>query len=117
LPDDGDYTPILDVLMNGDYFVTSGEVLVPSHRYEGSGTDMTLVADLIWTFPLEFLEVVTGDGESVTTVEVSAAAVGAMGRRTFAIPFDATGQKWVRFAAWDVAGNGALTMPVRLPAP
>ena len=26
--------------------------------------------------------------------------------------FDATGKKWVRFAAWDVAGNGALVQPI-----
>ena len=28
--------------------------------------------------------------------------------------FDATGKKWVRFAAWDAAYEGALTEPVRL---
>jgi MFS family permease len=28
--------------------------------------------------------------------------------------FDASGKKWVRFAAWDSAGNGALTQPVHL---
>ncbi len=32
----------------------------------------------------------------------------------FEIPFDATGKKWVRFAAWDVAGNGAMVQPVRV---
>ena len=34
--------------------------------------------------------------------------------RKFRIPFDATGKKWVRFAAWDSAGNGAFTQPVHL---
>jgi hypothetical protein len=32
----------------------------------------------------------------------------------FRIPFDATGKKWVRFAVWDSAGNGAFTQPVHL---
>ena len=36
------------------------------------------------------------------------------GRRRFAIPFNATGKKWVRFAAWDTAGNGAFVQPVKL---
>jgi hypothetical protein len=33
------------------------------------------------------------------------------------IPFDATGKKWVRFAAWDTAGNGAAVQPVKLNLP
>ena len=28
--------------------------------------------------------------------------------------FDATGKKWVRFAAWDSAGNGAMVQPIKL---
>ena len=32
----------------------------------------------------------------------------------FRVPFDATGKKWVRFAVWDSAGNGAFTQPVHL---
>ena len=31
----------------------------------------------------------------------------AFGKHHFEIPFDATGKKWVRFAVWDSAGNGA----------
>ena len=116
LPDSGDYAPIVDALERGDYFVTSGEVLIPSHRYEGSGSDMRVVADVEWTFPLDFVEVVFGDGERTTTRRVSATDLPAFGVETFTIPFDATGQAWVRFAAWDSAGNGAMTMPVRLNA-
>jgi hypothetical protein len=75
---------------------------------------MRVVADVEWAFPLDFVEVVFGDGERVTTRTMSAADLPAFGRETFTIPFDATGQAWVRFAAWDSAGNGAMTMPVRL---
>ncbi|MGE0158514.1 MAG: hypothetical protein AB7T31_03825 [Gemmatimonadales bacterium] len=114
LPEPGDYAPIVDALEQGEYFVTSGEVLIPSHRYEGSGPNMRVVADVEWTFPLEFVEVVFGDGERVTTRTLPATDQPAFGRRTFTIPFDATGQAWVRFAAWDSAGNGAMTMPIRL---
>jgi hypothetical protein len=62
-----------------------------------------------------FVEVVTGDGTNTTTKILSAKDLGAFGKHTFEVPFDATGQAWVRFAAWDTAGNGAMTMPVRLP--
>lgn len=117
LPGGDDYAPIVDALRRGDYFVTSGEVLIPSHAYAGSGDQMTLTADVEWTFPLDFVEVVYGDGERTRRVTVSAEGLRPFGTHTFTIPFDATGQAWVRFAAWDSAGNGAMTMPVRLPLP
>ena len=115
LPEPGDYALIVSALKNGEYFVTSGEVLIPFHSHEGEGRDMTLVADVRWTFPLDFVEVVFGDGEITTTRTMSAKDLAAFGSYTFRIPFDATGQAWARFAAWDSAGNGAMTMPVRLP--
>jgi len=117
LPRGDDYSPIIEALEGGDYFVTSGEVLIPSHRYEGRGASMSVVADVEWTFPLDFVEVVFGDGVNTTTRRMSATDLPAFGSETFTIPFDATGQAWVRFAAWDSAGNGAMTMPIRLPAP
>jgi len=51
-------------LMRGDSFVTSGEVLMPKFSVTGSGTRRTIVVDLEWTFPLNFVEVVSGDGTS-----------------------------------------------------
>jgi hypothetical protein len=114
LPEPGNYAPIVDALAQGEYFVTSGEVLIPSHRYEGTGANMRIVADVQWTFPLDFVEVVLGDGENVTTRTMSATDLPAFGRETFTVPFDGTGQAWVRFAAWDSAGNGAMTTPIRL---
>ena len=114
LPPPGEYAPIIDVLERGDYFVTSGEVLIPSHSYEGSGADARVVASVEWTFPLDFVEVVFGDGEQTVSRRMSATDLPAFGAETFTIPFDATGQAWVRFAAWDSAGNGAMTMPVWL---
>ena len=116
LPASGQYAPILDALAEGRYFVSSGEVLIPSHSYSGSGANMTLTADVEWTFPLDFVEVVYGNGETTTTETVWTKDLPAFGSQTFTIPFDGSGQAWVRFAAWDSAGNGAMTMPVRIPA-
>jgi len=45
---------------------------------------------------------------------VSATDSTPFGSKQFRIPFPAAGQKWVRFAAWDSAGNGAFTQPVHL---
>ena len=40
-----------------------------------------------------------------------------IGLEAEAIPFDATGKAWVRFAVWDSAGNGAFVQPVYLKSP
>ena len=45
---------------------------------------------------------------------ISTTDLPAFGSKHFEIPFDATGKKWVRFAAWDNATNGAMVMPIKL---
>ena len=115
LPSPQDVSPVVKALMRGDYFVTSGEVLIPSYTVRGSGGQRTVDADVEWTFPLDFVEVVWGDGVRTGSVMVSTTDQPPMGRRHFSIPFDAAGKKWVRFAAWDSAGNGALVQPIKLP--
>jgi hypothetical protein len=114
LPAVDDMSPVIDAIHRGDYFVTSGEVLIPSFAVQGSGSARTIVAEVEWTFPLEFVEVVWGDGRTTGRRMVAATDLPPFGRRRFAIPFEAAGQKWVRFAAWDSAGNGALVQPVKI---
>jgi hypothetical protein len=109
-----DWTPIVRAMRSGDFFVTSGEVLFKSFAVEGTGQQRTLVADLEWTFPLEFVEVVWGDGQNIDRKVITATDQLPFGSHRFRIPFDATNQKWVRFAAWDSAGNGAFWQPVHL---
>lgn len=116
LPADGNWNPIIDAMKRGDYFWTSGEVLIPSYAVQGTGAKRTIAAEVEWTFPLGFVELVWGDGTKVDRQIISATDLGPHGRKRFEIPFDATGKKWVRFAAWDTAGNGAMVQPVRLTA-
>ena len=111
---DEDWSPIIRAMRAGDFFVTSGEVLLRNWGIEGSGGRRTYSADVEWTFPLEFVELVWGDGDTTHTQVISATDLPAFGSKKFSIPFDATGKKWVRFAVWDSAGNGAFTQPVHL---
>src|SRR6266545_2538699 len=67
-------------------------------------------------FPLDFVEVVWGNGKETGRQIISTTEMPAFGKHHFEIPFDATGKKCVRFAAWDAAGNGALVQPVKLRA-
>jgi len=109
-----DWTPVTRAMRAGDFFVTTGEVLIPQFAVEGGGAQRTISAQVEWTFPLEFVEVVWGDGRSVGRKIVAATDLAPFGSRRFRVPFEATGKKWVRFAAWDSAGNGAFTQPVHL---
>jgi hypothetical protein len=109
-----DWNSISKALRVGDFFVTTGEILVPRWSVEGSGNERVVTANVEWTFPLEFVEVVWGDGQRVGREVVSATQLAPFGTNTFRIPFNATGKKWVRFAAWDSAGNGAFTQPLHL---
>ena len=108
------WTPVVQALRSGDYFVTSGEVLLRNSAVEGSGTKRTYSAEVEWTFPPEFAELVWSDGTKVDRELINLKDMAAFGSRKFRLPFDAAGKKWVRFAVWDSAGNGAFTQPVHL---
>jgi hypothetical protein len=114
LPGIDNWKPIVDSMKRGAYFVTSGEVLIPSWSMQGSGNRRTIVADVEWTFPLEFAEVIWGDGQRTGRQIIPATDLPALGKHHFQIPFNANGEKWVRFAVWDSAGNGAFVQPVKL---
>jgi hypothetical protein len=81
---------------------------------EGHGHDRAYKADVEWTFPPEFAELVWGDGTKTERQIIPLSDMAPLSNHQFQIPFDAAGKKWVRFAVWDSAGNGALTQPVRL---
>jgi hypothetical protein len=108
---DEDWSPVLKAMRDGNFFVTTGEILIKNYVVAGSGNQRTITADAEWTFPMAFMEIVTGDGKTVTRKVISATDMQAFGTRKLSIPFDATNQKWVRFSMYDVAGNGAFTQP------
>ncbi|MDZ7723300.1 MAG: hypothetical protein U5R06_10965 [candidate division KSB1 bacterium] len=114
IPTLDDMSSIINTLKQGDYFVTSGEVLIPFYEIRGTGNKRTVIADVEWTFPLDFVEIVWGDGEKTNRRVISATDLPPFGSKRFEIPFETNGKKWIRFAAWDVATNGALVQPVRL---
>ena len=105
LPEPNDVSPLIGALMRGDYFVTSGEVLISGYTVKGTGAARTIEADVEWTFPLNFVEVVWGNGSTTDRQIVSR----RRSRRFRVAPLlhsvRRRGKKWVRFAAWDVAGT------------
>ena len=108
---DEDWSPILRALRNGDFFVTTGEILIKQYAVEGIGNQRTIVADAEWTFPLAFVEVVWGDGKKIDRQIISATNLPPFGSKRFSIPFDATGKSWVRLAVWDTAATARSFSP------
>jgi hypothetical protein len=116
------WQPVLATLRKGQYFTTTGEILIPeftvAEKESGEvistprpGRD-TLRADLEWTFPLAFAEIVSGDGQSVRRQKIDLADTESFGKRTLRIPVELKNQKWIRLEVWDIAANGAFTQPV-----
>jgi hypothetical protein len=120
------WQPVLDTLRGGQFFTTTGEVLIPRFTVGGkeSGDSIStgklqgvvLTAELEWTFPLAFAEIVSGDGRSLRRQRVDLTDTKAFGSKTLRLPVDLRGQKWVRFELWDIAANGAYTQPVWIDA-
>jgi hypothetical protein len=116
------WRPLMDALRAGRFFVTTGEVLLHDFTAGGRPSGETLRpgaaerpelrADVEWTFPLRFAEVISGDGQTVYRERIDLADTGPFGRRTLVLRPELRGRKWVRLEVWDVAANGAFTQPV-----
>lgn len=119
--DDG-WSAILAALRQGQFFVTTGEVLLPTFMVGGKASGETLQlrdktkveveASVTWTFPPAFAEVIWGDGTKVQRQRIDLRDSPAFGSKTVRASVDLKGAKWVRLEAWDVAVNGAFTQPV-----
>jgi hypothetical protein len=103
---------VVDAMRAGNFYGTTGEVLFHGYGVSGTGSRRVYTANVEWTFPLEFAELVWSDGKKVDRQIISATDLPPFGTHEFKIPFDATGKRWVRFAVWDSAGDGAYTQPV-----
>jgi hypothetical protein len=121
--DDG-WQPVLDVLRGGKFFTTTGEILIPNFTIGGEQSGQTLdlahnsspvlEAELDWTFPLAFAEIISGDGQKVFRQRIDLSDTESFGTRKLKIPLNLKGRTWVRLEVWDIAANGAFTQPVWL---
>jgi hypothetical protein len=110
LPPKDDWSPILDVLRRGDFFVTTGEILIHSCE-AGAGK---LKADIEWTLPLNQVELVMCDGKTARRRTIALPETREFGRRMFEWPIDGSDLQWVRLEVWDIACDGAFTQPIYL---
>jgi hypothetical protein len=114
LPSFDDYGRLLEAVQRGDYFISTGEVLLPAVEIStASPAAITATARVQWTFPLAFGEIVWGNGNETFTQTFPLSDTRQFGSATFTWKTDARDWKWARVAVWDVAGNGAFVNPVR----
>jgi hypothetical protein len=114
LPDHENNGELLRTMKKGDFFVSTGEVLMPeSSIRETAPGKLHATADVRYTLPLQFAEVVWGDGEKTHRQMYSLETTREFGNQKIEFDVDAPGWRWARIAIWDVAGNGSFANPVR----
>ncbi len=103
----------VEPLARGDFFTTTGEVLLPEVDFSASTADrLDVWIEADWTFPLRFAEIVWGDAAGGVHRQVTPLSrTRPFGAGGFALAADAPGWSWARVAVWDVAGNGAFVNP------
>jgi hypothetical protein len=125
IPDFKDgWKPVLDAMRRGQFFVSTGEVLLPVYTVNGKKSGETakvtpsgktkIVLSADWTFPLNFAEIVSGDGKKVYRKRINLNNTKAFRKKQFEFTVNLTNRKWVRVELWDIAANGAFTQQVWL---
>jgi len=118
------WQPILDAMQQGKFFVSTGEVLLPAFTVNGKKSGetailpqngkVTIVTNIDWTFPLNFAEIISGDGTQVYRERINLNTTQAFGKKQFTFKTNLKNRKWVRLEVWDAAVNGAFTQQVWL---
>jgi hypothetical protein len=100
-------------LARGEFFTTTGEILLPEVNLAASTADAIVAKTRVsWTFPLRFAEIVWGDGQTTHREVIELSTTREFGSQAFEWRAPAKGWKWARVAVWDVAGDGAFVNPV-----
>ncbi|MEJ7779662.1 MAG: hypothetical protein WKF68_08725 [Daejeonella sp.] len=113
---------VLEAMENGRFFVSTGEVLLPRFTVNGkkagealqlnNNNKASIDIEIDWTFPLNFVEILSGDGSQVYRERIDLHETKAFGKQLFTFPVNLKGRKWVRLEVWDVAANGAFTQNI-----
>lgn len=113
------WQPVLDAMEEGKFFVSTGEVLLPAFTVNGKNSGETTTLDrkgkaeisveIDWSFPLNFAEIISGDGNEVYRERINLDQTQAFGKQKFDFTTDLKDRKWVKLEVWDVAANGAFT--------
>ena len=113
LPDFDHYGSLVESMARGEFFVTTGEVLLPEVSLQVEPGAVRVSATVRHNFPLRLVEVVWGDGAETHRVALDSGPTREFAELRLDEKVDVKDAKWARLAVWDVAGNGAFVNPVR----
>ena len=114
----GGWHSVLSALKTGNYFTTTGEILIHSWQVVNCSSTCQVTADIEWTFPLASARIAGIDTTPNPRVVLAPVVDKAQFEKTmqfdrrrfyFSIP---AGAEQVRLEVWDVAGNVAFTQYV-----
>lgn len=113
------WQPVLDAMRKGDFFVSTGEVLLPEVTMNGKTSaeisrlqadgKVAIQVDASWTFPLNFVKIISGDGVKTYRQRIPLTQTETFGRKKFTFSINLKNRKWARLEMWDAAANGAFT--------
>jgi hypothetical protein len=104
---------VLNAVQRGDFFISTGEVLIPDVKLKAGAKDKVMVqARIRNNFPLQMAEIVWGDGAGTYRKTFPLTQSTPFGTINFKGEADAKNWKWARFAVWDIAANGAFVNPI-----
>lgn len=117
------WQPVLDSLRKGQFFLTTGEILIPEFSIDNKESGQILKqsaklskarlkADLEWTYPLSRMEIVTGDGDNIYRERIDLSDTIEFGKRSIDLKTNLSNRIWVRLEIWDIANNGAFAQPI-----
>ncbi len=120
LPEYSDgWEEVLSALSEGRFFSTTGEILIPEFKINGSGPGESVQLskdgsakvefEVNWTFPLSYAEIISGDGNKVFRDRINLDHTKAFGEHTFSKQVILKDRTWVRLEIWDTAINGAYS--------
>jgi len=113
LPTFEHYFELLDAVARGNYFTTTGEILLPITKLtQSQGDNIHVSLQVSYTFPLQMAEVVWGNGSETLRKIIPLTETRQFTTSSFSWDLKARNWKWVRLAVWDVAGNGAFVNPI-----
>jgi hypothetical protein len=113
VPSFDNYGEALRALARAEFFVSTGEVLLPEVSIKpGAGGTWDVQASAQWTFPLAYAVIAWGDGTAKHHETMPLDSTQAFGNDRLKWSIRAPDAKWMRLEVWDVAGNGAFVNPV-----
>ncbi|MEH6307373.1 hypothetical protein RYH73_17120 [Olivibacter sp. CPCC 100613] len=113
------WKPVLNSMQKGHFFTSTGEVLMPRLTINGKHSGESISLDdsgyatvelaLNWTFPMNFVEIISGDGQQIYREKIDLTKTEAFGSKVMQFKTNLRKRTWVRIEAWDIAANGAFS--------